>query len=90
LRRITQAVESTSDAISIFDLSGKGLYQNQAFINLYGYTIDELNAAGGPGSMFVAPELVNKLLHDSQRSVPGVENSKSRPRAAKSYRFYGE
>jgi PAS domain S-box-containing protein len=62
LRRITQAVESTSDAISIFDLSGKGLYQNQAFINLYGYTIDELNAAGGPGSMFVAPELADQIV----------------------------
>jgi len=45
---ISKAVESTSDAIGMADMSRKVIYLNQAFINLYGYTADKLNTAGGP------------------------------------------
>ncbi|TAF32828.1 MAG: PAS domain S-box protein [Oscillatoriales cyanobacterium] len=45
LLRVTQAVESTSDAIGIADLTGRSIYHNQAFIQRYGYTAEELNAA---------------------------------------------
>jgi len=39
LIRITQTVESTSDAIGMTDMSGRSIYHNHAFINLYGYTL---------------------------------------------------
>jgi PAS domain S-box-containing protein len=55
---VTQAVESTSDAIGISDLKGRSIYHNQAFIQRYGYTAAELNAAGG--AMAIYPE--NKVL----------------------------
>lgn len=56
LTRIRKAVESTSDAIVITDLSGKLTYQNQAFLSLYGYTLDEVNQLGGLTSLIVEPE----------------------------------
>ncbi|MCU0546429.1 MAG: PAS domain S-box protein [Oscillatoriaceae cyanobacterium Prado104] len=52
LRRVTQAVESTSDAIGIADLQGRSIYHNQAFIQRYGYTAAELNSAGGIAAMY--------------------------------------
>ncbi|MFM9265283.1 PAS domain S-box protein [Tychonema sp. BBK16] len=55
---VTQAVESTSDAIVIGDLKGRSIYHNQAFIQRYGYTAAELNVAGG--AMVIYPE--NKVL----------------------------
>ena len=58
LLRVTQAVESTSDAIGIADLKGRSIYHNQAFIQRYGYTAAELNAAGG--AMVIYPK--NKVL----------------------------
>lgn len=51
LVRVTQAVESTSDAIGVTNTNGESIYHNQAFIQLYEYTVEELNAAGGPKAM---------------------------------------
>lgn len=46
LLRISKAVESASDAIGIADVTGQPIYHNPAFIDLFGYTVDKLNAAG--------------------------------------------
>jgi PAS domain S-box-containing protein len=46
-----QAVESTRDAICMVDLAGQSIYQNRAFSDLFGFTTDELNAAGGPWAL---------------------------------------
>ncbi|MEG3896113.1 MULTISPECIES: PAS domain S-box protein [unclassified Microcoleus] len=52
LLRVTQAVESTSDAIGIADLAGRSIYHNQAFVQRYGYTAEELNTAGGATALY--------------------------------------
>ena len=52
LLRFSQAVESSSDAIGIAALDGSSIYHNQAFIALTGYTVEELNAAGGPPAIY--------------------------------------
>lgn len=52
LLRISQAVRSSSDAISIEDFDRTHLYHNRAFFNLLGYTITGLNAAGGAARLF--------------------------------------
>ncbi|MGB3265122.1 MAG: PAS domain S-box protein, partial [Microcoleus sp.] len=57
LRLVTQAVDSASDAIAIADLNGCSIYHNQAFIQRYGYTVEELNNAGGPAAMYKSQEL---------------------------------
>ena len=53
LVRISTAIESASDAVSIGDMQANALYHNRAFVELYGYTADQLNAAGGPPAVFV-------------------------------------
>jgi len=62
LRRISQAVESTSDAVGIGDMQGHSLYHNRAHLELFGYTVDELNQVPGDGVLFadkaVAPEIL--------------------------------
>ncbi len=62
LLRISKAVESTSDAIDIADMASQSIYHNLAFIELYGYTVDELNRAGGPPALFTLPEIAQQVL----------------------------
>ncbi|MGE5656753.1 MAG: PAS domain S-box protein [Actinomycetota bacterium] len=62
LLQITQAVESTSDAISIVDLEGRCLYHNQALIQRYGYTVESLNLQGGPVTLYGNPEVWQGIL----------------------------
>ncbi|MEG4341873.1 PAS domain S-box protein [Microcoleus sp. A003_D6] len=59
---VTQAVDSASDAIAIADLDGCSIYHNQAFIQRYGYTVEELNNAGGPGVMYAKSQDLRKLF----------------------------
>ncbi|AOS44018.1 Blue-light-activated protein [Lacunisphaera limnophila] len=62
LRRISQAVESTSDAIGIGDMQGHSLYHNRAHLELFGYTVDELNAVPGDGVLFADPAVAQEIL----------------------------
>jgi PAS domain S-box-containing protein len=59
---VTQAVDSASDAIAIADLEGYSIYHNQAFIQRYGYTVEELNNAGGPAVMYAKSQELRKLF----------------------------
>ncbi|MDP5338217.1 MAG: PAS domain S-box protein, partial [Nodularia sp. (in: cyanobacteria)] len=47
LLRFRKALESTSDAVVIEDITGAAIYVNPAFIEQYEYTLEELQAAGG-------------------------------------------
>jgi PAS domain S-box-containing protein len=62
LVRIQKAVESTSDAVSIANMEGVALYHNQAFHDLYGYTVNELNVHGIPETLFVNPAVANDVF----------------------------
>ena len=61
LLRVTQAVESTSDAIAIADLKGRSIYHNQAFIQRYGYTVAELNDLGDSAALYVRPKSYKQI-----------------------------
>jgi PAS domain S-box-containing protein len=65
LRRISQAVESTSDAIGIGDIEGNAVYHNRAHIEMLGYSVQDLNAASERGVLFadksVAQEIFRKV-----------------------------
>jgi PAS domain S-box-containing protein len=63
LRRISQAVESTSDAIGIGDMQGHSLYHNRAHLELFGYTVDELNAVPGDGVLFADQTVAHEILN---------------------------
>ncbi|TAG96058.1 MAG: PAS domain S-box protein [Oscillatoriales cyanobacterium] len=61
LLKVTQAVESTSDAIAITDLKGRSIYHNQAFIQRYGYTVEELNLTNAAKAMYVPPQIYKQI-----------------------------
>jgi len=61
LLQVTQAVESTSDAIAIADLKGRSLYHNQAFIQSYGYSVEELNELGDRAGLYVRPQSYKQI-----------------------------
>ncbi|AIE88025.1 PAS domain S-box protein [Fimbriimonas ginsengisoli] len=52
LLKIRHALHSAGDAITITDLEGKTSYVNPAFERMFGYTADELNAAGGTIALY--------------------------------------
>jgi len=51
---IKSAIETSGTPVVISDKKGiKAVSVNKAFQNLFGYSMDELNAAGGPATLFV-------------------------------------
>ncbi|HEY9804576.1 MAG TPA: PAS domain S-box protein [Leptolyngbyaceae cyanobacterium] len=55
LLRFHKAMESTSDAIIFSDILDKSIYINPAFEELYGYSLEELQAHGGVRRVFQQP-----------------------------------
>jgi len=62
LQQVTQAVDSASDAIAIANLEGYSIYHNLAFIQRYGYTVEELNNSGGPAVIYTKYQELRKLF----------------------------
>jgi len=67
LLRFSHAVESTGDAIGMADLDGKSIYHNRSFIALTGYTVEELNAAGGPPAIYARLETATEVFETIQK-----------------------
>ncbi|MEG3839598.1 PAS domain S-box protein [Microcoleus sp. herbarium14] len=67
LWRVTQAVESTSDAIAIADLKGQSIYHNQAFIQRYGYTVEELNDKSDSAALYVRPKSYKQIYKNIRK-----------------------
>ncbi len=68
LKHIKLAVENAADAIVIFDGENHSIFHNRAFIDLLGYTPEQLNDAGGPGTLFahrgIADEAFAAVAHE--------------------------
>ncbi|MBW4572748.1 MAG: PAS domain S-box protein [Tolypothrix carrinoi HA7290-LM1] len=67
LLRWRKAIESSSDAIGITDIDGQGVYVNPAFIELFAYTVEELNAVGGPSAIFTKKPEFERIKETVQR-----------------------
>ena len=67
LNRISQAVESASDAIGIGDMQGTSLYHNRAHIALFGYSVEELNEVAEDMALF-ADRKVAAAIHAAIRA----------------------
>lgn len=59
---IGKAMEEASDAICVTDTNGLPTYINKAFLQLFGYSINELNADGGLFILF-ATSAVGQEIH---------------------------
>ncbi len=66
LTQVTKAVESTSDATLMVDPSGQAIYQNRASLELFGYSVEELNEAGGPLILYFDPALGHEVFDTIQ------------------------
>ncbi|MCJ7520765.1 MAG: PAS domain-containing protein, partial [Dehalococcoidia bacterium] len=62
LHRLGWAVQSTSDGVGIADVTGKSIYHNEALVEMLGYTVDELNAAGGPPAVYADPDVAREMF----------------------------
>jgi len=67
LARVSQAMESASDAIGIGDMEAETLYINRAHAALFGYTVAELNANEEPAALF-ADKTVAMRIHECIRT----------------------
>jgi two-component system, LuxR family, sensor kinase FixL len=65
---LRRAIERANDGISVCDMEGRSVYQNDAFTNAYGYRPDELDAAGGPLALFDKPEIGEEILSRIHRT----------------------
>ena len=62
LLRIGKAVESSSDAIGMSDPQGHHFYHNRAFTELFEYTPEELEAAGGGPAAYANRNVARKVF----------------------------
>jgi two-component system, sporulation sensor kinase E len=62
LLRILAGIEGTGDAIGISMPDGSHFYHNQSFNELFGYSVEELNAPLGPVKLFADEDLGNHIF----------------------------
>jgi PAS domain S-box-containing protein len=62
LLRFHKAIENTSDAVAITNTEGQCIYLNPAFVEIYGYTLEELQAAEGATVIFQQPQECEQIL----------------------------
>jgi PAS domain S-box-containing protein len=64
LLRINKAVESSGEAIGMSDSQGRHFYQNKAFTEMFEYTAEELDVAGGSLVVYANKE-VGHMVFDT-------------------------
>ncbi len=62
LLRLSKAVESAGDGISIMDAFGNHIYQNAAFSNLTGYSFQQIGDMGGTTRLYAEPGAPEQIL----------------------------
>ncbi|TAF13563.1 MAG: PAS domain S-box protein, partial [Nostocales cyanobacterium] len=67
LLRLQKAIESTSDAISITDITGQAIYVNPAFKEIFDYTEQQLNSSGGIKANFRNQNLFKIIFNTVQK-----------------------
>lgn len=83
LLRIGMAVEAIGDGVGITDAAGRYIYQNQALTNMLGCSIDEINASGGPRSIFTESRLADQVLTAAQNGGSWVGEADLRHRSGR-------
>ena len=66
LQLISQAVEASGDALFITDREGRAIYENAAFIELFGLTVERFNSQGGLQGLFAekrAAEMADAVMN---------------------------
>ncbi len=69
LVRIGKAVDSASDAIGMSDPNGVHFYQNRAFTEMFGFTVEELGSPSGPMQVYPDPAKGREIFDSIMRGV---------------------
>ena len=77
---IRKAIDSATDAIGLSDPEGHHVYQNKAFTNLFEYTVEELESAGGGRAAFAVKSTAREVFGSimSGRSWSGEVEMKAK------------
>lgn len=67
---ISKAVECSSDAVLIADPQGRLLFQNKTSAELFGYTLEELDDAGGIAALYVHKTTADKSMNIIKSGKP--------------------
>jgi PAS domain S-box-containing protein len=59
---LRRAIESANEGISVCDMAGRSVYQNDTFSRMYGYGTDDLDQEGGPIVLFDKQEIGEEVL----------------------------
>jgi PAS domain S-box-containing protein len=62
LLMIRKGVESSSDAIGMSDPGGNHFYHNKAFMDMFGYTVEEITAIGGAPAIYVDSAVATEVF----------------------------
>ncbi|MEB3827631.1 PAS domain S-box protein [Phormidium sp. CCY1219] len=90
LLRISKAVDSASDAISIADEKGNHIYHNRAFAELYGYdTVEAFNAAGGIPHVFTDSTVAREMLQIITSGKSWSGEREVRARSGRCFEVFG-
>ncbi|MCX5827471.1 MAG: PAS domain S-box protein, partial [Deltaproteobacteria bacterium] len=72
LIRIQKAVESSSEAIGMSNPQGSHFYQNKAFLDLFEYSVEELDKPLAPIVTFADPEVGREVFETIMQGAPWV------------------
>ncbi|HLT46575.1 MAG TPA: PAS domain-containing protein [Rubricoccaceae bacterium] len=61
-QRVAHALDAVADAIGLFDVAGTALYVNRAMEALLGYSLEAMNAAGGPPALYANPAVAGAVF----------------------------
>jgi PAS domain S-box-containing protein len=77
---VVKAVESSSDAIAITDSKRGSVYYNKRFLDIFGYSADELNRVGGASLLYTDSKTAAEVLKRTEQgeSWSGEAAMKSR------------
>ena len=63
LLAVVKAVDSSSDAISVTDSVNGGKYYNKRFVELFGYSAEELKSSGGHSLIYNDSRVAAEIFH---------------------------
>ena len=81
LSRINYAVNSASDAIGMMNNDLVHFYQNKAFTELLGYTVNQLNAAGGANVIIPDKKQFDAMYKSALNGVSWINEVEARSRS---------
>jgi PAS domain S-box-containing protein len=86
--RISQAVESASDAILLTDTKGNAIYSNKAFFQLFECKAKDLNSSGGLPILYSYKKIAQEVFETIKRGSPWGSEVEMRSRSGLQFPVY--